>query len=50
MTEQRRPHILITGAAGALAQQVIEQLRDTCHLVAGDFREQVYLGGDIPSS
>ena len=49
MTEHRRPHILITGAAGALAQQVIEQLRDTCDLVAVDFREQVYLGEDIPS-
>ncbi|MBU2955627.1 SDR family oxidoreductase [Marinobacter sp. F3R08] len=49
MTEQRRPHILITGAAGALAQQVIERLRDTCDLVAVDFREQVYLGDDIPS-
>ncbi len=49
MSEQRRPHILITGAAGALAQQVIEQLRDTCDLVAVDFREQVYLGDDIPS-
>ena len=49
MTEQRRPNILITGAAGALAQQVIEQLRDTCDLVAVDFREQVYLGDDIPS-
>jgi UDP-glucose 4-epimerase len=49
MTEQRRPHILITGAAGALAQQVIKQLRDTCDLVAVDFREQVYLGDDIPS-
>ena len=49
MTEQRRPHILITGAAGALAQQVIDQLRDTCDLVAVDFREQVYLGDDIPS-
>ncbi|MEC7727175.1 MAG: SDR family oxidoreductase [Pseudomonadota bacterium] len=49
MTQQRRPHILITGAAGALAQQVIEQLRDSCDLVAVDFREQVYLGDDIPS-
>jgi UDP-glucose 4-epimerase len=49
MTEQRRPHILVTGAAGALAQQVINQLRDTCDLVAVDFREQVYLGDDIPS-
>lgn len=49
MTEQRRPRILITGAAGALARQVIDQLRDTCDLVAVDFREQVYLGDDIPS-
>ena len=49
MSEQRRPHILITGAAGALAQKVIEQLRDTCDLVAVDFREQVYVGDDIPS-
>lgn len=49
MTEQRRPNILITGAAGALAQQVINRLRETCDLVAVDFREQVYLGDDIPS-
>ncbi|KEF32248.1 UDP-glucose 4-epimerase [Marinobacter nitratireducens] len=49
MTQQRRPHILVTGAAGALAQKVISQLRDTCDLVAVDFREQVYLGDDIPS-
>ncbi|HCA36467.1 MAG TPA: NAD-dependent epimerase, partial [Gammaproteobacteria bacterium] len=31
------------------AQKVIEQLRDTCDLVAVDFREQVYVGDDIPS-
>lgn len=49
MTQHRRPHILVTGAAGALAQQVINQLRDHCDLVAVDFREQVYLGDDIPS-
>lgn len=49
MTTPKRPHILVTGAAGALAQQVIDQLRDTCDLVAVDFREQVYLGDDIPS-
>ncbi|MDX1754897.1 MAG: SDR family oxidoreductase [Marinobacter sp.] len=49
MTEKRRPHILVTGAAGALAQQVINRLRDDCDLVAVDFREQVYLGDDIPS-
>ena len=49
MAEQRRQHILITGAAGALAQKVINQLRDSCDIVAVDFREQVYLGDDIPS-
>ncbi|WP_152206742.1 SDR family oxidoreductase [Marinobacter changyiensis] len=48
-TTTRRPHILVTGAAGALAQQVINRLRDHCDLVAVDFREQVYLGDDIPS-
>ena len=49
MSEQKRPHILVTGAAGALAQQVIQRLRQDCDLVAVDFREQVYLGDDIPS-
>src|SRR5690554_7337418 len=49
MTSNRRPQILVTGAAGALAQQVIKKLRATCNLVAVDFREQVYLGDDIPS-
>lgn len=49
MANQRKPHILVTGAAGALAQQVINRLRDDYHLVAVDFREQVYLGDDVPS-
>lgn len=48
-TPKKRPRILVTGAAGALAQQVINRLRDECDLVAVDFREQVYLGDDIPS-
>ncbi|HEA52650.1 SDR family oxidoreductase [Marinobacter antarcticus] len=48
-TKQRKPHILVTGAAGALAQQVIKRLRATCSIVAVDAREQVYLGDDIPS-
>ncbi|TGN41535.1 SDR family oxidoreductase [Marinobacter confluentis] len=47
--KQSRPHILITGAAGALTQQVINRLRDHCDIVAVDFREQVYLGDSIPS-
>ncbi|SHK46325.1 UDP-glucose 4-epimerase [Marinobacter antarcticus] len=49
MSEQRKPHILVTGAAGALAHQVIERLRETCDLVAVDAREQVQLGDAIPS-
>lgn len=49
MSNERKPHILVTGAAGALAQQVINRLRDDYFLVAVDFREQVYLGDDIPS-
>lgn len=46
---QHRPCILITGAAGALAKQVIERLRPTCDLVAVDSRIKVPLGDDIPS-
>ncbi len=44
-----RQDILVTGAAGALAQQVITRLRNSHRIVAVDFREQVYLGDDIPS-
>ncbi|WP_111495997.1 MULTISPECIES: SDR family oxidoreductase [Marinobacter] len=49
MANSSKPAILVTGAAGALAQQVINRLRDDFHLVAVDFREQVYLGDDVPS-
>ncbi len=49
MNKKQKPTILITGAAGALAQQVINRLRDTYRIVAVDFRKQVYLSDDIPS-
>lgn len=49
MTKKQKPTILITGAAGALAQQVINRLRDTYQIVAVDFRKQTYLSDDIPS-
>ena len=49
MPASKRPQILVTGAAGTLAQEVINQLRETCDIVAVDFREQVWLGDDIPS-
>ena len=46
---QQKKEILITGAAGALAQQVITKLQNSYKIVAVDFREQVYLGDDVPS-
>ncbi len=49
MTNNSKPYILVTGAAGALAQQVINRLQDECNIVAIDFREQIYLGDHIPS-
>lgn len=53
MTEQQtKPHkpcILVTGAAGTLARQVIQRLRDSCNLVAVDSREPADLGDTIPS-
>lgn len=47
--KQNKPRVLVTGAVGALAQQVIQRLRKTCNLVVVDAREQVCLGDDIPS-
>lgn len=49
MPSSKRPQILVTGAAGTLAQEAITQLRESCDIVAVDFREQVWLGDDIPS-
>lgn len=49
MTKKQKPTVLITGAAGALAQQVINRLRDSYEIVAVDFRKQTYLSDDIPS-
>lgn len=41
--------VLITGAAGALAQQVINRLRDEYQIIAVDFRKITYHSDDIPS-
>jgi len=49
MTNKSKPTILISGAAGALAQQVINRIQKNYHIVAIDFREQTYLGDHIPS-
>lgn len=44
-----RQRVLVTGAAGALAQQVIRRLRDRCELVVVDARREVTMPADIPS-
>jgi len=44
-----RPGILVTGARGALAQQVITRLKSDYRLVVVDFRRRVILDEDIPS-
>lgn len=49
MTEHKKPCVLITGAAGATAQHVINRLRDECRLVVCDARREVSMGPDIPS-
>lgn len=41
--------VLVTGAAGELAQQVINRLRGQYNIVAVDFRKLTYLSDDIPS-
>ncbi len=46
---QKKKTVLVTGAAGSLAQQVINRLRDSYQIVAVDFRELTYLSDDIPS-
>jgi len=45
----RKKTVMITGAAGALAQQVINRLRDTHNIVAVDFRKLTYHSDDIAS-
>lgn len=49
MTNDTKPRVLVTGAAGALAQQVIKRLQENHDVVAVDFREQVFLGEEVPS-
>lgn len=49
MSESTRKHTLITGAAGSLASSTIARLKETCDIVAVDFRRKVDFGPDIPS-
>ncbi len=45
----RLPTVLVTGAAGAMAQQVINRLQGRCRLVVCDARREVSMPEDIPS-
>jgi len=47
--DDKRRTVLVTGAAGALAQRVIARLHPQHAVVAVDFREQVHTDADIPS-
>jgi len=47
--DSTKSQILVTGAAGALAQQVIARLRRHYRVVAVDFRYPAQLDDDIPS-
>ena len=49
MAKANKPKILITGARGALAQQVITRLKSHYQLVIVDFRRRVIMDDDIPS-
>ncbi len=44
-----KPEILVTGARGALAQQVISRLKHDYRIVAVDFREQPDTGAGMPA-
>ncbi|MFP4476908.1 MAG: SDR family oxidoreductase [Desulfatibacillaceae bacterium] len=47
--EDEKPRILVTGAGGALARQVISRLKLYYRVVAIDFRRAANLGLDVPS-
>jgi len=49
MAKAKKPKILITGARGSLAQQVITRLKSHYQLVIVDFRRRVIMDEDIPS-
>jgi len=49
MAKGKKPKILITGARGALAQQVITRLKTHYQPVIVDFRRRVMMDNDIPS-
>lgn len=49
MSKEEQGAVLITGAGGALAQQVVSRLKGKHKLVVVDFRHRPSIGSDIPS-
>jgi len=49
ITKSAKKTVLVTGAAGALAKEVINRLRGNYKVVAVDFRKLTYHSDDIPS-
>ncbi|MFP4477403.1 MAG: NAD-dependent epimerase/dehydratase family protein [Desulfatibacillaceae bacterium] len=49
MPDRNKPEVLVTGAAGVLAQQAISRLANDYNVVAIDFRRAVEIGDNIQS-
>lgn len=49
MAKKEKSQILVTGAAGVLAQETISRLSANYKVIAIDFRRAVQIGDDIPS-
>ena len=47
--ESNKPCVLVTGAGGALARQVISRLWPSCDVVAVDFRKRGFCHPSIPT-
>lgn len=47
--DPERPAVLVTGAAGSLAQRVIARLQNRCQIIATDFRRRVDTDAGIAS-
>ncbi|MFK8013970.1 MAG: NAD-dependent epimerase/dehydratase family protein [Gammaproteobacteria bacterium] len=49
MAPRKKPTVMVTGAAGALARQVIRRLRERVNIVAVDFRRRVRIDSKTPT-
>ena len=49
MSQRKKPTMMVTGAAGSLARQVIRRLREHVNIVAVDFRRRVRIDSKTPT-